>query len=69
MLASADVPAKVGEWHELTIEHRGAHIRCALDGKVVLDLSDTTFPEAGGIGVWTKADAATDFDDLGVTGG
>lgn len=69
MLASADVPAKAGEWHTLTIDHRGDHIRCAIDGKVVIDLRDATFPDAGGIGVWTKADAATDFDDLVVKGG
>lgn len=69
MLASADVPAAVGQWHQLRVEHRGEHIRCAIDGRFVIDLSDATFPEPGGIGVWTKADAATDFDDLVVTGG
>ncbi len=69
MLASADVPSAVGQWYELRVEHRGQHIRCAIDGKVVIDLSDATFTDAGGIGVWTKADAATDFDDLVVKGG
>ena len=36
------------------------------DGKKLLVAEDSTFPDAGQIGLWTKADARTSFDDLSV---
>ncbi len=59
--------AKVGgdnAWHTLRITMRGDRIACFLDGKAYLDVRDSTFPDAGRIGVWSKADARTYFDDL-----
>jgi hypothetical protein len=32
----------------------------------VIDAHDTTFPDAGKVGLWTKADSVTAFDDLTV---
>ncbi len=60
-----DIPA--GRWFLVTVVHRGDRIACHLDGKPLLEATDATFPEAGGVGLWTKADAATSFDDLVVT--
>lgn len=40
------------------------HIRCFLDGRKALEVSDGTFKDAGMIGLWTKADASSSFDDL-----
>jgi len=37
-----------------------------LNGKKYLEAKDETFKEAGGVGFWTKADAASSFDDLRV---
>lgn len=68
MLASADCEAKTGQWYELRIEHRGQRIRAAVDGKVLVEVDDAALGGPGGIGVWTKADAATDFDDLRIEG-
>jgi hypothetical protein len=68
MLASADCAARTGEWHELRIEHRGDWITCSVDGQERLSVRDATLTAAGGIGLWTKADAATEFDDLVVQG-
>ncbi len=68
MLASAECVAVVGQWHELGVEQRQDLIQCAVDGKVLIAIADATLPDAGGIGLWTKADAATDFDDLRVEG-
>jgi hypothetical protein len=34
------------------------------DDKKILDAKDTTFTEAGKVGVWTKADSIIQFDDL-----
>jgi len=42
----------------------GDHIQCFLDGKKLLDVQDTTFPAAGKVGLWSKADAQTYFDDF-----
>ena len=39
-------------------------IECYFDGKRYLDVKDDTFPKAGKIGLWTKADARTHFAGL-----
>jgi len=62
-LDSADIKAPVG-WHTLEIEMVGSHIECSLDGKRYLDVKDSTFPDGGRIGLWTKSDAQTHFDNL-----
>jgi len=63
-LGTALAPTRSGEWHRVEVEHRGAHIRCWLDGALMLDVEDDTLPAAGGVGLWTKADARTSFDDI-----
>ena len=47
---------------------KGDRIEVYLDGKKYLEAQDATFPEAGKIGLWSKSDARTLFDDLTVTG-
>jgi hypothetical protein len=64
-LESADVTTEPG-WHELRCAMRGESIQCALDGVVLLRAKDATFTNAGRVGLWTKADARTRFDDLSV---
>src|SRR5262249_30222734 len=63
-LASATVELAAGRWHVLEVEQDGDRIVCSLDGKSLLDVRDQNFPAAGGIGFWTKSDAASEFDDL-----
>jgi hypothetical protein len=63
-LATADVKLPGDKWHVLRIVHKGSEIRCYLDGKLHLEVKDATFPKAGKIGLWTKADAQTSFADL-----
>lgn len=63
----ADVPGVVipaGTWFKLDVRHVGSEISVSLDSKELIRMEDTTFPLAGGIGLWTKADAATSFDDF-----
>jgi hypothetical protein len=67
-LDSADVTADPARWHAIRIEQKGDEIKCSLDGKELLRARDKTFPEAGGVGLWTKADAASSFDELEVKG-
>lgn len=53
-------------WHELRAEAKGDHFQIFWDGEEIIDAHDNTFPDAGKVGVWTKADAVTLFDDLTV---
>jgi len=64
MLESAKVEADPEDWHKIRIEHTGDEIRCSFDGRALFTVRDQTFPDRGGVGLWTKADAATSFDDL-----
>jgi hypothetical protein len=51
------------QWHTLRITHQGCRAHVFYDGKQVFDLCEETF-HAGMIGLWTKSDAVTYFDDL-----
>ena len=53
-----------GAWHTLRVDFSGEHFIVALDGKNVLEWDDQTFTKAGRVGVWTKADSVTLFDDF-----
>jgi len=63
-LDSVRVRVDAAMWHSIRIEHRGEQITAWFDGEKLLHATDRTFREAGGTGLWTKADAATSFDDL-----
>jgi hypothetical protein len=54
-------------WHDLTVEARDDRFQVFFDGKRVIDTTDRTIGEAGRIGLWTKADSVTYFDDLSIT--
>jgi len=66
-LGSADIKSSEG-WHSLRVRMTGDQIECFYDGQKYLEVKDSSFREAGKIGLWTKADAQTHFDDLKVTG-
>ena len=66
MLQTAKVIVPVDAWHILEVTSLGAEHKVMFDGKEVLSIEDTTFGAAGKAGLWTKADAATWFDDLAV---
>ncbi len=66
MLQSARLKLDHQAWHTLEVSMVGDHIECSLDGKKYLDLRDSTFRDAGAVGLWTKADAQTHFDGLEV---
>jgi hypothetical protein len=65
--AGANVKVSSGDWHELRVECIGSHITCYYDSEKKIDATDETFKEAGKVGLWTKADSVTYFDDLRVT--
>src|SRR6266853_2576753 len=64
--AGANFKVTSGEWHELRVEEVGSKITCYYDGNKKIEASDDTFKDAGKIGLWTKADSVTWFDDLKV---
>ena len=65
-LASATVkPPALGQWHTLRVVAVGDHVQALLNGKLSLDHRDSRF-SSGQIGLWTKSDSVTAFDDLEV---
>jgi hypothetical protein len=66
-LDSVKLELSAGRWYEVRVRMVGNHITCYLDGDKKLDASDCTITAPGKIGLWTKADAVTSFDDLAVT--
>jgi hypothetical protein len=59
-----DAPVPANVWHVLRVEFAGTKIKVALNGKVYIDLDDDHIEGAGAVGVWTKADSVTSFDDF-----
>jgi hypothetical protein len=67
-LASARVKAPaLGQWHTVRAVVVGDHVQGWLDGALLLDYRDQRF-RAGRVGLWTKADSITAFDDLVIRG-
>lgn len=60
----AKVPVPSGRWGKLGIKSEGARHAVFLDDEHLFDVEDATFPAAGKIGLWTKADSVIRFDDL-----
>jgi len=65
--AGANFALSSGEWHELRVECIGDKIICYFDGVRKIEATDETFRDAGKVGLWTKADSVTYFDDLRIT--
>ena len=59
-----DMKVASGAWHLLRVDFQGRHFTVTLDGKRALEWDDDTFKDAGMVGVWTKADSVTAFDDF-----
>ena len=62
----AGTKAKVssGEWHVLKLAVKGNHFQIHFDDKLLFEADDDTFKDAGKVGLWTKADSVTYFDNL-----
>jgi hypothetical protein len=60
----SDVPS--GQWSTLRVVANGRLFEVYLNGAKLYDVEDATFSKAGKVGVWTKADSVTQFDDLTV---
>jgi hypothetical protein len=57
-------PVPAGQWHTLRVEFQGTRAKVLFNGKALFEIQDKTFPGPGKVGVWTKADSVTRFDDF-----
>ncbi len=60
----AKVPS--GQWNTLRVTAAGNLFTVYLNGEKLYEVEDSTFADAGKVGLWTKADSVTYFDDLEV---
>ena len=51
-------------WHTLRVDFSDRRIRVSLNGKTVIEVDDTHISGPGAVGMWTKADSVTAFDDF-----
>ena len=56
------VPSDV--WHTLELRAEGDLLTVSFNGKSLFTVNDRTFPGAGKVALWTKADSVTRFDRL-----
>ena len=64
ILKYVDAPVAAGTWHALRVEFAGTRIAVWLDGKRAIEFDDKHISGPGAVGVWTKADSVTAFDDF-----
>jgi uncharacterized membrane protein YkoI len=65
-LQSTKFKPDTGKWYQVRAVMVGDRITCYVDGKKYLEAKDDTFKDAGMVGLWTKADASSSFDNLAV---
>jgi len=58
------VPVPANTWHSLRIEFKAARFGASFNGKQLFEVEDSTFTDAGMVGLWTKADSVTLFDQV-----
>jgi hypothetical protein len=68
-LGSAKVEVDISQWHELTIKQTRNHIHVEFDQQRMLSIVDDTYPDAGWVGLYAKADSTTAFADVRITAG
>ena len=56
-----------GQWSTLRVLAQGNLFEVYNNGKKLYEVEDSTFTEAGKVGLWTKADSIIYFDDLQIT--
>jgi Domain of Unknown Function (DUF1080) len=61
---SIDIKVASQQWHKLRVEFRGRHIKVYFENKLIMETDDESLKGSGKIGVWTKSDSVTLFDDF-----
>jgi hypothetical protein len=60
----ASVLVAANQWHTLRVNFSGKQFAVVFNGKELFTAEDETHKDAGKVGVWTKADSVTLFDDF-----
>ena len=60
----ANLPVAANQWHTLRVNFSANHFAVVFNGKELFTAEDETHKDAGKVGVWTKADSVTLFDDF-----
>ena len=58
------VPVPANTWHTLRVDFKASRFSVSFNGKQLFDVEDVTFTDAGKVGLWTKADSVTLFDQV-----
>ncbi len=61
---NVDTKVAPNTWHTLRVDFEGNRFTVTFDGKKVIEATDDSFSDAGKVGVWTKADSVSIFDDF-----
>jgi len=59
-----DIKVPANTWHSLRVDFKGSRFSVSFDGKQLFEVEDSTFTDAGKVGLWTKADSVTLFDEV-----
>ncbi len=66
LIKSSTVRLEKNKWHKMKIIQKGSHYKCYLDGEKLMEGDVNIFNKSGGVGLWTKSDAVTSFDNFSV---
>jgi hypothetical protein len=58
------IPVPANSWHSLRIDFKGTRFRASYNGAQLFEVEDSNFKNAGKLGLWTKADSVTLFDQI-----
>jgi hypothetical protein len=59
-----DVKVPANTWHSLRIDFKASRFSVSFNGKQLFEVNGSTFTDAGKVGLWTKADSVTLFDEV-----
>jgi len=59
-----DISVPANQWLDLRIDFKGNRFRALYNGEQLFEVEDSTFSDAGRVGLWTKADSITLFDQI-----
>jgi hypothetical protein len=59
-----EVKVAANTWHSLRVDFKASRFTVTFNGKLLFEVEDSTFTEAGKVGLWTKADSITLFDEV-----
>lgn len=57
-------PVPLNSWHMLRVDFTGTTVKVSLNGKIYIEEQDKHITGSGAVGIWTKADSVTAFDDF-----